>query len=232
VGPGLEAFSAYDEVRRNDGSPFTVAEFLKEVRRLTTDFALGQIVHGGTDGLDDWTRYALMHAQGFGTVGAPVGECILLSGAYGLDLSALTGQRGILTKGKAKVAAGTDDDGEPESGGSGSELRLLTWEERKRDDLGEPQASGDLHLIDVLHRLLREWASGDVARAAAYSDQQGLGQNDLFWRVAQAFTEMGAQGSRERSMLEAIISWGRGRSATAVPSPSTAKRDAQTKMDL
>jgi hypothetical protein len=109
--------------------------------------------------------------------------------------------------------AGSEDEeaGDGEGGGSGAEIRLLSWEERKRDDLGEPQASGDLFMIDMLHRLMREWASGDVTRAAYYADQQGLGQNDLFWRVAQAFVEMGALQSKERATLEAIISWGRGR---------------------
>ena len=213
VGPGLESFSAYDEVRRNDGTPFTVGEFLKEVRRITTDFALGQIIHGGTEGLDDWTRYALMHAQNFGTGGAPVGECILLAGAYGLDLGMLTSAKGILTRGKVKATStdGEDEAADAESSGGGAELRLLEWQERAREDLGELHATGEFHTIDVLHRLMREWASGDVKRAAAYADGQGLGQNDLFWRVAQAFVEMGALQSRERSVLEAIISWGRGR---------------------
>lgn len=215
IGPGLEAFSAYDEVRRNDGSTFTISEFIKEVRRLTTDFALGQILHGGTEGLDDWTRYALMHAQNFGTGGAPVGEAILLAGAYGLDLNVLTGPKGILTKGKGKAAKisedGDETSDEEAAGSGGTDLRLLYWEERKRDDLGEPLESGDWHVIDAIHRLMREWASGDVTRAAIYADRLGLGNNDLFWRVAQAFVEMGALQSKERSMLEAIISWGRGR---------------------
>jgi len=225
VGPGLEAFSTYDEVRRNDGTPFTVGEFLREVRRLTTDFALGQILQGGTEGLDEWTRYALMHAENFGSGGAPVGECILLAGEYGLDLGALTGPRGILGKGKAKAVAATEEgdegDGEAAVGGGGSELRLLTWDERKRDDLGEPHPTGGLYYIDMMHRLMREYASGDVTRAAEYAERQGLGQNDLFWRVAQAFVEISTLQSKERTLLEAVIGWGRGR--TAVPAAPKAK---------
>lgn len=37
-----------------------------------------------------------------------------------------------------------------------------------------------------------------------------LTRNELFWRVAQAVTEMAETGSRARSVLEAVISWGRG----------------------
>ena len=88
VGPALESYSAWDEVRRLDGSPFTVGEFLREVRRMVADFALGQILHGrSTEGLDEWTRYYLIHRSGFGLEDAPVGECILLSQGYGLDLT-------------------------------------------------------------------------------------------------------------------------------------------------
>ncbi|MCW3097904.1 MAG: hypothetical protein JWL77_3522 [Chthonomonadaceae bacterium] len=230
IGPGLEAFSTYDEVRRNNGDTFSVSEFLKEVRRITTDFALGQIVEGGTEGLDEWTRYALMHQSNFGIDGAPVGECILLAGAYGLDLGTLTGPRGILGKAKNKPAPASDDDpdapSETDETSSGSELRLLRWDERKRDDLGEPHPTGGLLYIDMLHRLVREWASGDVTRVSEYAARHGLGDNDLFWRVAQAFAEMHAPQSRERTLLEAVIAWGRGRNIT-VAAP-TAKPETMT----
>ena len=218
IGPGLEAFSPYDEVRKNSGETFTIAEFIAEVRRLTTDFALGQILHGGTEGLDDWTRYALMHAQNFGLSGAPVGECILLASAYGLDLNVLSSPRGLLGKGKVKPkkaadSVGDEDDSSEEKGG-GAELRLLSWEERTRDDLGMVQESGEWRMIDALHRLMREWNLGDIAHADGYLGTNGLGGNDLFWRVAQAFVEMGALQSKERTTLETIISWGRGRTST------------------
>ena len=48
--PTLESYSSYRDVRRLDGSAFTVGEFLREVRRLVTDFALGQILHGVSTG--------------------------------------------------------------------------------------------------------------------------------------------------------------------------------------
>ena len=94
IGPALESYSSYKEVRRMDGEPFTVAEFLTEVRRVVTDFALGQILGGAsTEALDEWTRYYLMHMNHFGTGDAPVGECILLAQGYGLSLDDLTEAR-------------------------------------------------------------------------------------------------------------------------------------------
>ncbi len=208
VGPALESYSAYDEVRRMDGSAFTVGEFLREVRRMVADFALGQILKGqSTDGLDEWSRYYLMHRNLFGLEESPVGECILLSQGYGLDLNELRSPRGILVKASKKTAG---EESESTSKSSGSGLRLAKWDERKRDDLGEPHPNGGLPLIDMLHRLTWLWASGETDKLHAYSDDNGLGQNELFWAVAQAILEMAEPKSRERTLLEALVAWGRG----------------------
>ena len=199
VGPALESYSAYDEVRRLDGSPFTVSEFLCEVRRMVADFALGQILKGrSTEGLDEWTRYYLMHRNYFGLERSPVGESILLSQGYGLDLNDLRGPRGLLTK------------------ASGSDLRLAKWDERHRDDLGEPHPSGGLPMIDMLHRLLHLWAVGNLDALNTYAAEKGLRHNDLFWAVAQAVLEMATVKSRERTLLEAVVAWGRGKTLTTL----------------
>ncbi len=132
VGPALESYSAYNEVRRMDGSPFTVSEFLREVRRMVADFALGQILKGqSTEGLDEWSRYYLIHRNLFNLEDAPVGECILLSQGYGLDLNELRSQRGFMLK------------------ATSGDVRLAKWDERKRDDLGEPHPGGGLPIVDI-----------------------------------------------------------------------------------
>lgn len=216
VGPALEAYSRYKEVRRLDGSAFKVSDFLREVRRLVTDFALGQILHGAsTEGLDEWTRYYLMHRSSFGLAAAPAGESILLAQGYNLDLTELRGARGLL--GSGKKAKSEDDDDE---GGSGSDVRLLAWDERKREDLGLPHASGGLPLIDALHRMQRLWSAGETAALRIYADEQGFIENDRFWTVAQAVLEM-SEG-KERANLEALVAWGRGASRPHLPASTPA----------
>lgn len=205
IGPALESYSSYVEVKRLDGSSFTVGEFLKEVRRMVADFALGRILHGqSTEGLDEWTRYYLMHRSDFGLEAAPVGECILLSQGYGIDLNELRSDRGYIRK------------------ASGSDIRLAKWDERERSDLGELHPSGGLPLVDMLHRLMHLWAAGSLDKLNGYAAERGLRQNDLFWAVAQAILEMADAKSRERTLLEALVAWGRGQttstSAPAQPS--------------
>ena len=192
IGPALESYSTYKEVRRNTGEPFTVSEFLTEVRRIVTDFALGQILHGAsTEALDEWTRYYLMHMNHFGTEDAPVGECILLAQGYGLSLDDLRAPRiGILKKAS-----------------SGSAFRLLGYTDRRSDRVGQPHPSGGLPMIDMLHRIMNLWEVGDKAEINSYLTEHGLRENALFKSVVQALIEMSPQGADERSLLEAIINY-------------------------
>jgi hypothetical protein len=63
----------------------------------------------------------------------------------------------------------------------------------------------------MLHRLMQLWAAGNLDELNVYADRYGLRQNELFWAVAQAILEMSAAKSRERTLLEAIVAWGRGK---------------------
>ena len=206
-GPALESYSSYKEVRRNTGEPFTVSEFLTEVRRTVTDFALGQILHGAsTEALDEWTRYYLMHMNHFGTRDAPVGECILLAQGYGLSLDDLTAARiGILKKAS-----------------SGSALRLLGHTDRNSDRVGQPHTSGELPIIDMLHRVMNLWDAGDKTEINAYLIEHGLRENTLFKSIIQALIETNPQGSNERSLLETLINYDPGQSASSDDSGQSA----------
>lgn len=229
IGPALESYSSYRDVRRLDGSVFTVGEFLREVRRLVTDFALGQILHGVSTGeIDEPTRYYLMHRYNFGLGPAPTGECLLLAGGYGLNLDDLRGQRGILIKANApKKAVSEDEDADdteddtdaPASKASGNDLRLLSYDERTRADLGEPLPNGSLPMIDMLHRLMRLWAAGQLDVVTEYATRHGLGpEHETFWAMAQSLLEMSDPKTRERTLLESLVSWGRKRGTSATAS--------------
>ncbi len=207
IGPALESYSTHKEVRRNTGEPFTVTEFLTEVRRIVTDFALGQILHGAsTEALDEWTRYYLMHMKHFGREDAPVGECILLAQGYGLSLDDLTASRiGILKKAS-----------------SGSALRLLGYTDRGSDRVGQPHSFGGLPMIDMLHRIMNLWKTGDQTLISTYLTEHGLRENDFFKSVVQALIEMNPQGSDERALLEAIINY----------NPNLSARDTEQQLTI
>ena len=195
------------------------SEFLTEVRRMVTDFALGQILHGAsTEALDEWTRYYLMHRHHFGNgeAGAPVGECILLAQGYGVSLNDLTSARiGILKKAL-----------------SGSALRLLGHADRRSDRVGQPHATGGLPIIDMVHLIMNLWEAGERAQINAYLAAHGLHENNLYRSVAQALIEMSAPGSDERSLLETIINYRPSATASGgTSSPSVSDEDPQYRIE-
>ena len=213
IGPALESYSSHKEVKRMDGQIFTVTEFLTEVRRMVTDFALGQILHGtSTEALDEWTRYYLMHKDYFGTENAPVGECILLAQGYGVPLDDLRDRHiGILKK----VS-------------SGNALKLLGHTERTSDRIGDPHTSGRIPMIDMIHRVMKLWNESDSAHINAYFHEHGLQENPLFKAVVQALIETSPQGSSDRSLLETLINYEPGEfSGTSYPKGTANETEQQ-----
>ena len=157
TGPGLEAYSQHPVVLREatttgSKSVMPVSEFLKEVRHLVVDFAVGRVLHaeGNDDGdarLDDVTTYYLLHRQTFGLAEAPVGAVILYAMSCGLLDGDLADRWEILSRGKVTASEQDADDDEPDedeaddlssedSGGGGATVRLRVWSLRTRKALG------------------------------------------------------------------------------------------------
>ena len=217
IGPALESYSSYTEVKRMDGQAFTVTEFLTEVRRMVTDFALGQILHGAsTEALDEWTRYYLMHKDYFGTENAPVGECILLAQGYGVSLDDLRApQVGILKKAS-----------------SGNALKLLGHTERTSDRIGYAHTSGRIPMIDIIHRVMKLWDANESAHINAYFYEHGLQENPLFKAVIQALIETSPQGSSERSLMETLINYEPGEPVSGVSFPNQSTMEIQQQLTM
>ena len=212
IGPALESYSSYTEVKRMGGQAFTVTEFLTEVRRMVTDFALGQILHdASTEALDEWTRYYLMHKDYFGTENAPVGECILLAQGYGVPLDDLRAlQIGILKRAN-----------------SGNALKLLGHTERTSDRIGYAHTSGRIPMIDMIHRVMKLWDAGEREQINAYFHEHGLQENPLFKAVVQALIETSPQGASERSLMETLINYEPGEFSGISSSKQTTNKTEQ-----
>ena len=213
IGPALESYSSYKTVKRMDGQVFTVTEFLTEVRRIVTDFALGKVLHGAsTEALDEWTRYYLMHKDYFGTENAPVGECILLAQGYGVSLDDLRAPKvGILKK-------------------VGSNIKLLGPTERTSDRVGYAHTSGRIPMIDMIHRVMKLWHTNESAQINAYFHEHGLQENALFKAVVQALIETSPQGNSERSLLETLISYEPGELVGGVSFPRQSTRETEEQL--
>jgi adenine-specific DNA methylase len=222
TGPALEAYSKHPVVKKADrpGEVMSVAEFLKAVRRLVVDFVVGRVLSGdgagSSGGLDDVTTYYLLHRHDFGFEEAPAGACILYSVSCGLSDRDLTDQHDILRRVGSDLGASEEDAGDAEPGTdegesdeseikqAGASFILKPWSQRGLGTLGQDQEGRPAPLIDKVHRLMRLWKGGDVARVNDYLDENGLVRSGLFQQLLQALIELATSGSEERSILESI----------------------------
>ena len=231
TGPALEAFSRHPVVFRESATDgkreaMPVDAFLREARRLVVEFAVGRVLKATTDaeedaaGLDDITTYYLLHRDTFGLNDAPVGACILYAISCDLSDQALVDQFEIL--GRTGGTAADEDDGdaadeeeadpdtaEPEAevSGTGSQVRLRRWDQRRRKTLGLEGVGGRaVPLIDRMHRLMQMWKAGDVTKVDNFINQTALGRDPMFAKIVQAVIELAGQEGRsdEAAMLQAI----------------------------
>jgi putative DNA methylase len=221
TGPALEAYSKHPVVKMaNDpNATLTVSEFLNHARRMVVDFVVGRVLErdgdeideAAVDRLDETTAYYLLHRNDFGLDDAPVGACILYATACGLSDQELIRDWDLLAKAGSEGTPSTDDedeatDDEPaEETGSGSKVKLKTWNHRRGRSLGiEAPGWRPIPLIDRIHRLMHLWKAGDVHKVDEYLDEHGLRRHELFRRVLQSLIELAKPASEERSLLESI----------------------------
>jgi putative DNA methylase len=217
TGPALEAYSKHPVVKmaNEPAKLMGVSDFLRHVRRMVVDFVVGRVLsrNGGTEtaGLDDVTTYYLLHRNDFKMGDAPAGACILYAVSCNLSDSELADRWDILlrTGGKAADEAEDDEsesepDAEPEEG-SGSKVKLKTWQQRKHSTMGYEAPGGKpIPLIDMAHRLMHLWRSGDVVKVDEYLDEKALRSNPIFHQLVQALIELSDPGTDERALLESI----------------------------
>lgn len=232
TGPAMEAYSQYPVVKKANapGERMAVSEFLTHVRRMVVDFVVGRVLTGDGDGeaaigLDNVTAYYLLHRYDFGFADTPAGACILYAISCGLADRDLVDRHDLLARtGGQAEAVEEEEEGEEIEEGTGSTLRLKTWQQRKRANMGydpaldnvtqhlplfpdlptEVSPSREVPLIDQVHRLMHLWRAGDVVKVDDYLDARGLRRNKLFQQLLQALIELAAAGSEERALLESI----------------------------
>jgi hypothetical protein len=215
-----------------------VAEFLREVRRLVVEFAVGRVLKSSEAfeeeqriGLDDITTYYVLHRDSFGMAEAPIGACILYAMSCGLSDADLADRFEILARTGGKAVAETadedeegeaaeDEGAETESEGTGSKVRLRRWDQRKRKTLGEEGVGGrPVPMIDRVHRLMLLWKAGDLTKVNAFLDQTGLARDALFAQLVQALIELARRDGKgdEPPILESISNHLRSRAGVSSP---------------
>jgi hypothetical protein len=241
TGPALEAYSKHPVVKKANepGRLMEVSEFLRHVRRIVVDFVVGRVLSKNGEGeivsgLDDVTIYYLLHRYDFGFADAPIGACILYAQSCGLSDRALTDTYEILLRTGGREGEEGEENGEapdteePEEEGTGSKVKLRSWQQRRHPSLGASIDGRAASMIDQLHRLMHLWKAGDVQKVDNYLDDQGIRRNALFHQLLQALIELARRDNQsdECTILESISNHVAARGAAPAPHPELALEGA------
>jgi len=219
TGPALEAYSRHPVVKKANepGQTMEVSEFLRAVRRIVVDFVVGRVLSPSSEegeavsGHDDLTTYYLLHRNDFGLEDAPIGPCIHYAVSCGLSDADLADEHDLLARTGGSASSNGDEEieesedaGAEVEEGTGSRVRLKTWQQRRGKTMGYEGEDLPAALIDQVHRLMHLWRAGDQVKVDEYMEARALAGNRLFHRVLQALIELADEGSEERALLESI----------------------------
>ncbi|MCD6553418.1 MAG: DUF1156 domain-containing protein [Anaerolineae bacterium] len=191
IGAAIEVFGRYEQVMDLEGNVIRADRLLDDVRTLATDYAVRQILHNGPSAgsgqafageVGDRTRFYVLWRWNYGEARVPFDEARKLAQSCGLDLAQEWGRRGTFVRKQKEF------------------VRVLGPQQRDLDDLAAGQ-----ELIDVLHHALRLWALGDRPALVQRLAESGYGQSEAFYRVAQAISESLPMESREKKLLDGML---------------------------
>ncbi len=187
IGPAVEVFGRYSAVRKLSGDLVGVAELLDLVQEAVADYALGQIMNGrykmGT--VDAPTRFYVMYRWSYSDQKLVFDDARRLAQALGAEVNDLIHRHGLLIQSGESVTMP----------GPTGRKKVEHLGESGRDGIAAP-------IIDVLHRAVLIWQSGDRQKLAQYLATHALGREEAVNAVAQALVNVLPQGDKERQLLE------------------------------
>jgi len=79
-------------------------------------------------------------------------------------------------------------------------IRVLGPQDRKLEDFNDK-----VEMIDILHWVLLLWEKGKKEDMVVTLKKSGFGQNEAFYRVAQAISETLPNESKEKKLLDGFL---------------------------
>lgn len=179
IGPSIEVYGKYGEVKKLSGEEVSVSEFLNLVREEVTNYALEKILsEGDVTGIDPETRFYILWRWAYDGVKVPFDNARILAQAIGAEIDDLMSKSGVLKK-------------------SGENVELLGPLEIKINKVEST--------IDVLHRSCQLWASGKKQELAEFLEENAKIKDELFWSTAQALSEVLPDGDKEKQLLQGLL---------------------------
>lgn len=190
IGPAMEVFGKYESVEKLSGEKVTAAELLGLVRKSVSEYALAKILKSPElGGIDEETRFYLLWRWTYNGAKVHFDDARKLAQAIGVEITEQWGN-GFVKKDKEFVSVlDAKDRGK----------RFLDKFANARPLTHSPL------LIDVLHACLLYWEQNDRKAIAEVLSKTGNRNNNAFWRVAQAISDVLPEGDKEKQMLQGFL---------------------------
>jgi len=183
IGSAIEIFGKYEKIMDYEGNIIRASQMLSDVRRITTDYAVHQILHNGFAGdISNLTRFYVLYRWSYGEAKLHFDEARKLSTSANVDLEKEWNRPSFIKKEKEFI-------------------RVLGPQDRKFEDFRNSS-----ELVDVLHAVLLLWEKGRRNEIVALLEKSGYGKSDAFYRVAQTISETLTNESKEKKLLDGFLS--------------------------
>ena len=155
-------------------------KLLEEIRTISTNFAVKQILHNGFAGeISPLTRFYVLWRWNYQEAKVPFDEARKLSQSFSVNLEK-EWNKGFIIKEKEFI-------------------KVIGPKERQLKDLEDSK-----ELIDVLHYVLLLWEKGEKDRLLKKLSE-GYGNSEAFYRVAQAVSQTLSNESKEKKLLDGFL---------------------------
>jgi len=182
IGSSIEIFGKYKKVLDYEGNAIGADKLLDYVREIVTDYTIKKILHDGIAAqLSPLTRFYILWRWTYGEAKVHFDDARKLGQSSGLDITQVW-NRGFIKKEK--------------------EFILVRGPQERK--LGELENSEEL--IDILHHVLILWKEGKKDTLKRVLSETGFGENEAFYRVAQAISETLPNDSKEKKLLQGFLS--------------------------
>jgi len=183
IGSAIEIFGKYEKIIDYEGNTIRASQMLSDVRRITTDYAVHQILHNGFAGeISNLTRFYVLYRWSYGEAKLHFDEANKLSRSANVDLEKEWNRPSFIKKEKEFI-------------------RVLGPQDRKVEEF-----KNSSELVDVLHAVLLLWEKGRRNEMITLLNESGYGKSDAFYRVAQTISETLPNESKEKKLLDGFLS--------------------------
>ena len=184
IGSAIEVFGKYKKVMDYEGNVIRADKLLEFVREVVTEFTIKQILHNGIAGeLSALTKFYILWRWSFREAKVEFDEARKLAQSIGVHLERVW-NKGFIKKDR-------------------NYIKVLGPQDRRLEDIENMR---EKDLIDVLHQVLLLWSKGKREEMKRVLKETGYGENDAFYRVAQAISETLPNDSKEKKLLDGFLS--------------------------